>query len=95
MAKDKTNEAASDESPEALKQRIAELEAALKEKNSIPGVSPEIEADVRRRVAAGLELKHAIAAAKSQAENDARIAAEEKAEAEKAAKAAKKKEAQS
>lgn len=54
------------------------LRAELAEKNSLPGVPRGLEEDVRRRVAAGLSLRHAIEAAKSQAENDERIAKEEK-----------------
>jgi hypothetical protein len=75
---EKTNVAAAEDTA-ALKNRIAELEAALKEKNAIPGVPEALTADVKRRVSEGLPLHHAIVAAKSQAENDARLAAEEKA----------------
>jgi hypothetical protein len=76
---EKTNAAASNE--EALRNRVAELEAQLAEKNAIPGVEKALVEDVQRRVALGLPLQHAIIAARSQAENDARIAAEEKAAA--------------
>ncbi|HUS37359.1 MAG TPA: hypothetical protein VM680_18575 [Verrucomicrobiae bacterium] len=68
---------------EQMKARIAELEAALKERSSLPGVPEALEADVKRRVTGGLPLHHAIQAARSQAENDARVAREE-AEAKKA-----------
>lgn len=66
---------------EQLQAENAALKAALAEKNAIPGVAEELAADVRRRVALGLSLPHAIQAAQSQAENDARVAAEEKAAA--------------
>ena len=47
----------------------------------VNGVSPEIAEDVNRRVAAGLPIHHAVAAARSQAENDKRILEEEKRDA--------------
>lgn len=86
--KKQADAAASNESPEALRNRIVELEQQLAEKNAVPGVPAELIEDVRRRVAAGLPLHHAIVAAQSQAENDARIAREEAAAAAKAKKEA-------
>jgi hypothetical protein len=54
--------------------RIAELEEAQRR---LPGVSEAIEEDVRRRMALGLSLPHAIQAAESQAANDERVARED------------------
>lgn len=68
------------------------LRAAIAEQNSTPGAPAGLEADIKRRVAAGLPLNHAIQAAISQKLNDDRIAKEDaeakaKAEAESKAKA--------
>jgi predicted RNase H-like nuclease (RuvC/YqgF family) len=65
------------------------LRAAIAEQNSTPGAPAGLEADIKRRVQAGLPLNHAIQAAISQKINDDRIAKEEAAEKAKAAEAAK------
>ncbi len=82
---------------EALQKRVAELEgenAGLKKQvskyqkqaSNFIDVPEEIEEEVQRRMASGLEREQAVRAVKSQMANDARVKAEE----EKATAAAKK-----